>query len=305
MSKERPEYLDDPERVAVLLRAHARPNRLIAWARNTAIALLLGVSAWFAADITWQLIAPAKWLAEAETNNAPTPAPMPRQRVDLDAITNAQMFGQEQARQTEAPLPETRLSLILKGIIFTDVAEDARAIISTPDGAQAAYAIGASIAPDVEVTAITRTHVLLDNSGRRERLSLTEPGTDGAAAPVAGVPDQRIDRRADPQLARVLGRMQQRLRTDPGSLLTMMRLMPVEAGQGLAGVRVFPGPEPGVFQQFNLRPGDVLKSVNGIALDSTSRGLEVLQNLTNASELVLEVQRGEKLLWVAYSVNGS
>jgi len=65
---------------------------------------------------------------------------------------------------------------------------------------------------------------------------------------------------------------------------------------------VFPGAEPGIFQIFQLEPGDILISVNDIPLDSTSRGLEVMRDLTAATELRLVVKRADQLLSFAYSI---
>ena len=90
--------------------------------------------------------------------------------------------------------------------------------------------------------------------------------------------------------------------TDPGSVMSVMRIVPVTNATGdIQGVKVFPGPEPGLFQAFKLQPGDLLTSINGIPLDSPARGLEVLRNLAAAQELELELLRAGKRL--AYNLS--
>ena len=296
------EQLHDAAQVEqVLASVTARPQgRLNSIAATVLMTVAIGLGAWFAAQLTWAVLAPTATPLRAPERTTSTAA-VPDVRTDVSGIIAAQLFGQEpnQAAASKV-LPVTQLALVLKGIIFTDIEADARAIIAASGKPQSAYRPGQPIGNDIVLLEIHRAHVILRNAGKREKLELTDANKRNAAQPTS--PDQRIDHRADYQMAKVLGRVQTRLRTEPGSVMSMLRIMPVESGSEVIGIRIFPGPEPGLFDTFKLEPGDVLTAVNGIPLDSTARGLEVLRNLTGATEITLELTRGERRLSMAFSI---
>ena len=74
-------------------------------------------------------------------------------------------------------------------------------------------------------------------------------------------------------------------------------------GENVIGVKVFPGPERG-FLELGLRfsLSDLITHVNGIAINSTANGLEALREITAATELDLQVERGRRRLSFSFSV---
>tara|TARA_B100000676_G_scaffold177295_1_gene173984 strand:- start:4766 stop:5719 length:954 start_codon:yes stop_codon:yes gene_type:complete len=297
-------FLKDRATVDALLeppraRRMARLNRL---AQNLVLAGSICVACYFGSIIVWHYGAPPPddFGPVAMSTGMPT-AQEPEEVINVQAIIDAHLFGKP--AENVGPPPETKLALALKGIIFTDVSEDARAIIAAEGQAQAAFRLGQTVTSGVTLADIRREYVILDRAGNKETLRLEANKSKGAKAAASSVAtDKKFDRRGDYQVAKVLGRVQGRLRTDPGSVMSLMRLMPVESGGDIVGVRVFPGAEPGIFQIFQLEPGDILISVNDIPLDSTSRGLEVMRDLTAATELRLVVKRADQLLSFAYSI---
>ena len=299
------ETLHDPEQVRRILSAPTNdPSaQLTRYGANLILAVAIVTGAWSAAALTWRIFSPPDVGAVSASLPSPSLAPTVT-RTETAAIIAAELFGPEPRSAVAAKAaPNTALSLVLKGIIFSDEASGARAIISAPNQAQAAFRVGQAVANNVTLKEVHRSYVIINNNGQHERLVLEDGVASSKRRGASGPPDQSVDHRGDYQMAKVLGRVQTRLRTDPASVMTMMRIMPVESGSDLVGVRIFPGPEPGLFDRFKLEPGDVLTEVNGIPLDSTARGLEVLRNLTGANEIALSLVRGKKRLEMSYSIS--
>ena len=73
--------------------------------------------------------------------------------------------------------------------------------------------------------------------------------------------------------------------------MNTVRAEPYRQAGKLKGYRIFPGRDKNLFGQLGLEPGDVVTAVNGIPLDSPLKGLEVMQNITDASEVNVDVLR--------------
>ena len=274
-------------------------------------AVLIAVLAWQAAGLTWLTAAPAD---SGQTAPALTPAPpavpigdpsAAQREAQLKTIMAAHLFGvaevAEAPQQTEAP-PETPLDLRLKGIVYTDVAADARAIIAPPSGPQFAYSNGDTLPGDARIAEIRREYVVLERNGLKETLRLEQHKQQAKANGQALTPDRRYDERGNFALAKMLGGFQARLKTDPASALSLLRLVQQKNGENVIGVKVFPGPERGFLERVALQPGDLITHVNGIAINSTANGLEALREITAATELDLQVKRGRRRLSFSFSV---
>ena len=301
----RSERVSNPELVDQLLAAPAgRRLRPLAVVLTVFTCACVMVGAWFAAKLTWRLLEKPPTNSAAAMAPLPSPAAPRRPTVDINRIINAHLFGVPAPASVDTAPAETHLAIVLQGIIFTDIKEDARAIIARQNEGQNSYRIGQTIGNDAVLTEIHQSYVIIERNGEREKLSLRVDDNSSSAASQPSLPmHRRHDLRGDYQIARVLGRVQARLMTDPGAVMSIMRIVPVRSVNGIEGVRVFPGPEPGLFQAFKLQPGDILTTVNDIPLDSPARGLEVLRNLAAARELKFEVIRGGKRLAYSFTVS--
>jgi len=54
--------------------------------------------------------------------------------------------------------------------------------------------------------------------------------------------------------------------------------------------------------RFGLEPGDIVTSINGIALDNPVRGLEALRDLSSADEITIELLRNGRAQKKAFSL---
>lgn len=286
-------------------------STVVRWVSALMSAGLISVLAWQAAGLTWRTVAPTESIQAAPqwTSRAlvpPTSARSDAQReAQLKTIMAAQLFGvaelTEVSKRAEAP-PETPLDLRLKGIVYTDVAADARAIIADPSGPQFAYANGDTLPGDARIAEIRREYVVLERNGLKETLRLEQHKQQANGGGRAPTPDRRYDERGNFALAKMLGGFQARLKTDPAAALSLVRLVQQKNGENVIGVKVFPGPERGFLERVALQPGDLITHVNGIAISSTANGLEALREITAATELDLQVKRGERRLSLSFSV---
>lgn len=313
--------------------------------------LLLLVLAQSFARLTWAawpapvaVPAPALKTAAAVDSAAPTQVAS----VSSD-IANLHLFGLYQV-QTQAVAvaptapaiaPETRLNLILRGVVASDDAADARAIIADPSGKQDHYAVNAQLPGGAVLKEIHTDRVILAHNNQNETLSL--PKTDaagGGAAPgfdpgLTGLPvAPQVDTSAeqyeqyipeenfedpnavppeyyeDPAAAEynpedtgaALRNYRDALSKDPQSLAGLGQAEPVREGDKFLGFRLQPGNDPALFGQFGLEPGDVITAVNGVTLDNPAKGFAVLQNLTTATQLQVEVNRNGEAKTLAFDV---
>lgn len=275
-------------------------------AATLAGAALLGALAWLCATLTWSLTGVSNLAALAPSGNltmaagAGGPAPI-SSAAAVRAVVGAEPFGALATASLDSGLPPaTRLDLVLKGIVFTEVAADARAIIAAGGGSQSAFSIGHSVGGHARLVEIRPNLVVLERDGQRETLRLEQ--SEERRAVGAPTPDRRIDQRGDYQLARTLGGFQARLKTNPAAAMSLLRLQPERDGEHMLGVRLFPGPEPGLLERVGLQPGDVVTHVNQVRVDSPSAGLEALRELTAAAEVHLSIRRDERRLDYSFSI---
>ena len=81
---------------------------------------------------------------------------------------------------------------------------------------------------------------------------------------------------------------------DPSKLMEIATAAPYSKNGQIIGFRVRAGKNRRAFRQLGLRNGDIVKEVNGIALDSTEKGMMLMSDLAGASELSITVLRGKR-----------
>ncbi len=81
---------------------------------------------------------------------------------------------------------------------------------------------------------------------------------------------------------------------DPSKLMEIATAQPYSKNGQILGFRLRPGKNRRAFRQLGLRNGDIVKDVNGIALDSLEKGIMLMSELAGASELNITVLRGKR-----------
>ena len=91
---------------------------------------------------------------------------------------------------------------------------------------------------------------------------------------------------------------------DLSSVLMQARAVPnrdPNTGE-INGFRILDMQDGSIFQQLGLQRMDVLKGVNGEAIDSVQKAMELYNTLKNGSQIKLSVERGGKLESMNYDV---
>ncbi|MEW5755807.1 MAG: type II secretion system protein GspC [Pseudomonadota bacterium] len=253
------------------------------------------------ADLTW------KWVYTPDPSAAVPPVMQntaenkPAKLINVSTISNQHLFGAASGQPVEdAPIQETRLKLELRGVVATGKVGGA-AIIGDPSGGENYYRVGDILPGNARLHEVHPHQVLLERGGRYETLSLPQAQDSGAggtpsgpesyeAPPPEAQPPPEVTG-ASPEAPQLLKQYRQTLASKPESLMNLVQAVPVMRGGQLSGYRIGHGRDQTVLGKFGLRPGDIVTSVNGVALNDPANGLSVLKKLTTADELSLQIER--------------
>jgi general secretion pathway protein C len=106
----------------------------------------------------------------------------------------------------------------------------------------------------------------------------------------------------DSSPSRLLGNFQRQLSNNPEILSKLLRIDPANENGKFIGFRLSAGQDPSLMTRFDLQPGDILTAVNGINLDSPLKGLSIVQQLSTASQLNLQVMRQGQFRNLSFTV---
>ncbi|MGH8461448.1 MAG: type II secretion system protein GspC [Stenotrophobium sp.] len=267
------------------------------WIVPAATALLVAAVACVAAQLVWALVPVPQ---AGQWRPAPAPAVIGTQTgPDLDKIIAARLFGLYQATvnpQDQQAAPDTQLNLTLLGIFAGTRKEDSRAVIAPQGGEEKPFAIGDDVVKGVNLQAIFPDRVILSRSGQLEtlRLDRDKPNTGGGFV---------ASNDSSPNLSAQLTQIRQQILQNPDKAAEFLRVQPAMSGSQMTGYRIYPGPNPAIFNGSGLHPGDLVTSVNGIQLDNTQKALQMLNDLSNASSVSLVVNRGGQQQTINVSFN--
>jgi general secretion pathway protein C len=259
------------------------------------VALLLVIAiGWQLANIIWMLIpGPAAGdavIVPAGQAVADRSGPV---AADAQAIAAAHLFGEAGADDAPAVVPDvadenledTRLSnLELKGTIASPEATMSAAIISDGNDDEKVYLIGDPIASGAKLHAVYTDRVVLNENGRLTNLRLPEEYRETTAAPVRRATTRRT---AAPQTESIQSVVSQNV----ARLADVIRPTPYFVNGQQQGYRVYPGRDRRQFAALGLRPGDLIKDIDGQSLTDPTQAMEIFQSLGTASQVSVTVER--------------
>lgn len=247
------------------------------------------------------------------------PAAANTSKVDVSAITSRDIFGSlvketKAAPVAEAPKPETRLKLKLRGIYAADTIAKANAIIEDGRGKQAVYFIDdkLEVGGRVYLRQVQFDRVILENNGKREFLKLEQEELAIIPSRERGKPelprlktsDRKVsDKRKNQRLTKKLRDYKERLLADPKSVADVINGRPHFVEGELKGFRIQPGKDRRLFQELGLRPNDLVTSINGVGLTNMQDAMTLMNDAQSMSELNVEIQRGEEQLSLLLNLN--
>ena len=280
--------------------------------------LALGVG-YSLAQMTWALWQGPRYAYQvpATPRGGPGPAATPAQA--LPEISALHLFGKfepPQAPTAPAVIPVTPLNLLLRGVIAADNPASARAIIADQGGKEDYYAINAELPGGAKLKEIHTDRIILVRNNQDEVLRLPREGVEenipvavpvsvtpptpppqpvpeGAAIPVPAPPAAAKGPPVEqnPETLSILRSYRDALQTNPQVLAGVAKAEPVTEGSRQLGYRINAGNDPTFLPRFGLEPGDIITTVNGIALDNPAKGLEAVGKLGSANQVNISILR--------------
>jgi general secretion pathway protein C len=215
-----------------------------------------------------------------------------RPQANVQTIADAHIFGEAGAEPVDvAPPPitddlaETRLSLTLKGTVAATDPEDAFAIIADQTNDEKVYGIGDAVVGGATLHAVYADRVILNENGALRALKLPRdfpPGTN-------------VSRRSAQTVSRTTPGNQRSIQTmvaqNVTKLADVIRPTPYFVAGQQQGYRVYPGRDRKQFAALGLRPGDLIKDIDGAALTDPQQAMKIFENLGSADQVSVTVER--------------
>ena len=211
--------------------------------------------------------------------------------VDVQAIANTHLFGEADAmdvvvvpQESHENLAETRLSLTLKGTIASPDEGSSIAIIADNRNDEKIYVVRDTVAPGATLHAIYADRVVLNRGGTLEVLKLPKefPAT---AAPVRRDASMVTRASDNPQSLQTV------ISENVSKLADVIRPTPYYVAGEMQGFRVYPGRDRRQFAALGLRPGDLVKDIDGAALTNPAQATEIFQGLGDKDQVSVTVER--------------
>lgn len=275
------------------------PRALPAWLRGgkrglreiwpmLLVGLLGALLIWQCVRLLWTLLTPLSPLGAWQPQTAVIASPAQRRALftSLDPFFRGSTEGPAAATVTSA-------GLTLFGINLNEATGGGSAIIAGEDGVQTSYAVGDEIAPGLKLAGIAFDHVLLDRGGARESLFLDQSGEAPVASPATPLPAPTPEIGAAVAGASASGEM------TPAAIKAGVGFAPRAEEGRVTGIVVQPQGDGAAFRAAGLRPGDVIRSVNGRPIGSASDAASLANQLTPGARIALEVERGASVVPIA------
>lgn len=249
-------------------------------AQSAATVAALLALAWSLSQGTWSLLAPS----------SPALARSGGDQADLRALTSSHPFGRA---APAAPAAETRVAVSNLAMTLTGVAMRVAggcALIVVQGQPESAYCAGEEISPGVRLDSVEGDRIVIIRGGAREAVLMKDAGaTLGAgSAPVPTAPMQAMVQPGSGADQRVVDRRQLQQQLSRPEFLGQATIVP-NAGGGFLVRELQPG---SIYEKLGLRPGDVIRTVNGQPVSSMDDVMRLYQQFGSADRVQVDVQRG-------------
>jgi len=235
---------------------------------------------------------------------APPPPVSTTSTFSVEPLLAAHLFGQASEELTGGRLdnlPISSLNLVLTGVIAA--AGGGYALISVNNQPQEPFAIGQNVTAGAVLQAVYPDRVVIQRNGALESLLLEgadkpAPGVE-ASAPMpsytpAQAPGNVVQETSSNHYAVQREQLAAQMRTP--DFLRQATMTPAGGG-GFRVQQLQPG---SLYEKLGLRAGDVIKSVNGQAINSAEDAIRLYQQIGNVESAQIEVMRGGKPEYLYY-----
>ncbi|RJP25167.1 MAG: PDZ domain-containing protein [Candidatus Abyssobacteria bacterium SURF_5] len=218
----------------------------------------------------------------------------------------------------EERLPETTLELELLGCVAAATPQSSFAIIRDKKGrVENTYGVGDSIMNDARLEEVRENEVVIARAGRREVLAMSfsdkeggRPGPNlfGASRPQfpSGLESASSDvpiRVVNENLRYVnRAKMLETIGSNIGQLAGQVHTSPNVVDNQPAGMKIDQVGSDPLLGQSGLQPGDIVKSVNGIRVNSVDDLMGQSERLQSAPEIRVVVERDGRHRTLVYKI---
>ncbi len=244
-------------------------------------------------QITWAFFSDDTQQTNAPGNYTGTKAAT-QKALDYRHISEAHLFGSflQTTVKTSATVdaPETRLNLILKGVLATTPMKFASAIISLgKNGKEDTYSIGDKVS-SATLKEVYTDKIILERGGRLETLRMPEEAGKNLITTVSSSSSSRGTPRTNTPGA-VLSDIRKKIIKNPTSFGKYAIPVPYKENGKLRGFRLQAQGDRSLFDAVGLKTNDVVIALNGVELNDPSKGLKALRKLQNAKSIDLTILR--------------
>ena len=186
-------------------------------------------------------------------------------------------------KTTVAPI--SRLNLTLKGVFASEPADSSLAIISSGRQDELMYAVGETLPGGATLKEVYNDKVIIERNGSLETLLLSLNEAKIATNFEEPLQTEQIFR-STPKELRV------QLLKNPTQIPKIMATIPQYKNGKIIGYKLKMKKYQGILEQYGLQQTDIVTSINGIDITKPSNAFKLLQQLTNAQSLNLNILRG-------------
>ncbi|MFQ6005997.1 MAG: type II secretion system protein GspC [Woeseia sp.] len=212
-------------------------------------------------------------------------------RANVQAIADAHFFGEASADdapvvvEPDVPdnLAETRQDLSLKGTIAAVQPDGGLAIIADSLNEEKVYAIRDTVMAGTTLHAVYPDRVVLNEGGALKALKLPKEFprvTTSIRRNTTAVNRASANQSIQSVVAQNVAR-----------LADVIRPTPYMVGGQMQGYRVYPGRNRKQFAALGLRPGDLIKDIDGAALTDPQQAIQIFQSLGDADQVSVTIER--------------
>ena len=257
--------------------------------------LLVVVIAWQLARMIWMLV-PGSSIGDivALPDSLPESTAAMQSTTDVRSIADSHIFGTADVEDSgplliaeeDADLADTRLvNLTLNGTVASEIPNYSVAIISDGGKDQEVYIIGDSVGNNATLHAVYPDRVVLNEKGVLTNLKLPREFKN---VPVANVRRSTTTTRQKPDNSQSI---QAVVTQNLTKLTDVIRPTPYRVDGKQVGFRVYPGRDRRKFAALGLRPGDIIKDIDGQELTDVSRAMQIFQSLGTSEQVSVTVER--------------
>lgn len=272
------------------------------------------------ADLTWQLTTPLLNKGRTAETSSITSQSRPRPQLPLGQtapVEEIALFGMAPgilppaAGSSAEAAPTTNLNLVLKGIVAVIPMRRALAIIAERGGAtEQLYGQGEELPGNAIIREIHATKVIISRAGVLETLylegTLSQTANRGTVPPTTRTAStlDNIRPRGDGTNWQInQDYWQERLADVPG-LAREIGVEIYKENNQQKGYRLVSGQNSKLLNDLGLQAGDILLSVNGLAMNSVQEGLTAYQQIKTGGQITIEINRNGRHETRSYHIGG-